>query len=129
MKTAAKVFLILTLIGSIISMAYMFLLGFTLSLDNLDLYLDPEVPYTEEQLMLTFNIIKGMFIAIGCYFILPIILTSLSLRKLSAAKSKNQLIALGVLNILFSGLIAGILMLLIKDSDLNKTKTSEIKNV
>lgn len=56
----------------------------------------------------------------GCIAILPLIFGGITLSKLNKATSASELTVWGVLDIFFCGIISGILVLCIKDSDLAK---------
>ena len=55
---------------------------------------------------------------VGCWWIVPIIVGIFVLKKLEEAKTKSELTTMAILNLLFCNTIAGILMLCIKDEDL-----------
>jgi len=61
-------------------------------------------------------IIIGMVVGFWC--ILPLVFGIPALKKLDAAKTKEDLGSTPVLVLLFVNLVAGILMLVMKDSDL-----------
>ncbi len=61
-------------------------------------------------------IILGMIA--GFWMILPLIFGGIALSKLNKAQSKSELTGISVCVLLFVNLIAGILMLCMKDSDL-----------
>lgn len=53
-------------------------------------------------------------------FIVPLIIDIIALRKLEKETNPKNLVVIGVLVLIFSSLIAGILMLLMKPSDLKE---------
>ena len=53
-------------------------------------------------------------------FIVPLIINIIALKKLEKETNPKNLVVIGVLVLVFSSLIAGILMLLMKPSDLKK---------
>lgn len=53
-------------------------------------------------------------------FIVPLIIDIIALRKLEKETNPKNLVVIGVLVLIFSSLIAGILMLLMKPSDLEE---------
>ena len=53
-----------------------------------------------------------------CFLIVPIIVGAIALHKLEKATSKNDLIVIGVLTILFCSVIGGILMLCMSEDEL-----------
>lgn len=53
-------------------------------------------------------------------FIVPLIIDIIALRKLEKETNPKNLVVIGVLVLIFSSLIAGILMLLMKSSDLKE---------
>lgn len=61
-------------------------------------------------------IILGMIC--GFWMILPLIFGFITLSKLSSAKSKDELLVWGILDILFCSLAGGIIILCLKDEDL-----------
>jgi len=54
----------------------------------------------------------------GFWMIIPLIVGAIALKKLNTASSKNELTGIAVCTLLFCSLIAGILMLCLKDEDL-----------
>ena len=69
-----------------------------------------------------------VFIILGMVFgwplILPLVFGGITLSKLSTTKKAEELMVWGILDILFCGIIGGILVLLIKDEDLAESHTS-----
>ena len=63
-------------------------------------------------------IILGMIC--GCITILPLIFGGITLSKMKKATTAKELMVWGILDIFFCGLIGGILVLCLKDSDLAK---------
>ncbi len=63
-------------------------------------------------------IILGMIC--GCIAILPLIFGGITLSKMKTATTAKELMVWGILDIFFCGLIGGILVLCLKDSDLAK---------
>ena len=55
-------------------------------------------------------------------FIVPLIIDIIALRKLEKKTNPKNLVVIGVLVLIFSSLIAGILMLLMKPSDLEENR-------
>ena len=113
MKTASKVFLILAIIG----------LGFGLvfSFFGWDLIVriamsSPGITIEEINIL---NSVGGLMkvIMIGSC-IIPLIIAIVALVKLNRAHYKSELTVVAILTLIFVNLIAGILMLLIKDEDL-----------
>jgi hypothetical protein len=62
----------------------------------------------------------------GFFLIYPIIVGIKALKKLETAKEKNDLTRIGILTLLFCNLIAGIVILLMEDSDLNEESQKKI---
>lgn len=56
----------------------------------------------------------------GFFWIYPIIVGIKALKKLETAKEKNDLTRIGILTLLFCNFTAGIVILLMEDSDLNE---------
>ena len=56
----------------------------------------------------------------GCLAILPLIFGGITLSKMNKATSASELKEWGILDIFFCGIIGGILVLCLKDSDLAK---------
>ena len=57
-------------------------------------------------------------IIINCIFILPTVIGCLSLKRISEAKMKKDLVLFGILTIIFCDVLGGIFMLCIKEKDL-----------
>ena len=55
-------------------------------------------------------------------FIVPLIINIIALKKLEKETNPKNLVVIGVLVLVFSSLIAGILMLLMKPSDLEENR-------
>ncbi len=71
-------------------------------------------------------IILGM--VVQCILIYPIIVGVLALKKLKTATTVDELKTMSILTLLFVNTIAGILMLCMKDGDLQNTKQTEIES-
>lgn len=71
-------------------------------------------------------IILGM--VVQCILIYPIIVGVLALKKLKTATTVDELKTMFILTLLFVNTIAGILMLCMKDGDLQNTKQIEIES-
>ena len=119
MKTAAKVFLILSLVSAGIALLCL-LFGW-------DAYVKviAEAAALEEGITLTpvlFEQVKQTVAPLQIVMIIALIpgtvIAILSLIKISKATAKSELLALGILTLLFTNLIPGILMLCIRDQDL-----------
>lgn len=65
-------------------------------------------------------IILGMII--GCYMIIPIIMGAIALGKLDRATSKSQIIKWGILTIIFTSQVGGILMLCLREEHFSQNK-------
>ena len=74
--------------------------------------------------------IARIFIILGMvftfYLIFPIIVGIIALDKLENAKSRDDLMGIGVCTALFCSLIGGILMLCMTDDDLNENRDKNI---
>lgn len=108
MKTAAKVFIILSMVViplSFIIYLIIGLVGLAAAGGDADLQ-------AASMVYIIMAIVSGIWGA-ACE-----ILGGFSLKKLSTATKKSELTAFGILDIIFVSLIGGILMLCIQDSDL-----------
>ncbi len=63
-------------------------------------------------------IILSMIVLFWCIF--PLIVGAIALKRLETAKTKNDLVGIGVVTLLFCSFIGGILMLCIDENDLNQ---------
>ena len=116
MKTAIKVFLIIGIVASAISMFLgLRALLVPIDLDSLGIIID--IPSEFEQLLPMFRVVYGVVVAIVAA--LGIVFGVLAFKKLNVATEKKQLIANGILVLIFCNLIAGILMLAIPQSALD----------
>lgn len=74
-----------------------------------------------------------VFIIIGCIYgwilIFPLIIGIKACKLLDSAKTKDEVHSFGVVVLLFCSLIAGILMMCIKDEDLNPQNTASTVNL
>ena len=61
-------------------------------------------------------IIIGM--VFGFYLIFPLVIGILALKKLDEAKTKDELILMGILTLILCSLLGGLFMLLVKEEDL-----------
>lgn len=118
MKTAAKVFLWISIVGGFITFIVFMITAINLNMDLLKESLGSKVSdYTAEQLeqLLTASkVISWVYAICG---LVPVILGGVSIWRLNVAKRKSQLIVWGILDILFCGLVSGILILCIPESD------------
>lgn len=117
MKTASKVFIVLSIASAAISVVVMLLLAifvdriFAASIDPSEVD-----PINYDALV---NTMRTLYI-IGIFSsFVPIIVGGIALRKLSVAQSHDDLVAIGIITLILCSLIGGILMLCIKDEDLN----------
>ena len=119
MKTAAKVFLILAIIGAvfyILSGIFCFLVG-TMIYANLQA-IEPDLVAVENNYNLPAGIItSGLLFGLGAFLcvwaVICIIVSSNSLRVLNEADRKSRTIGWGIATLIFSDLLAGIFMLAI----------------
>lgn len=118
MKTAAKVFLWLALIGGAIAFVVYLVLGIAGDAETVKAALGSNATDQEvANALLTYKVY--MFVYAGCS-LLPVLFSILTLVRLRTATSHRQLLALGILDLFFTGLIPGILVLCIKDEQLAK---------
>ena len=133
MKTATKVFLILSMISAVLYIIY----AFAFLPNQIDLiseqYIDELVndgaPHeTIEYMKEAFNATKNLCYVSGVLVPLIVgIIGGLSLYKLDTVTDHRKLVTLGVLTLIFVSIIPGILMLLIKDEDLaNNRKNDQV---
>lgn len=118
MKTVAKVFGILGIIGSAIGMVLCVILGLAVMTGAIDLaqILPPD---QVAELGDAIKIMGGVYLFMGFAMIVPLVINILFVKKLGTATSKNQLLVWAILEIVLgSSLLAGIFALLIKDEDL-----------
>lgn len=99
MKKATKVFLYLALIGWAIAFTAGFAVGCGIFQGG-------------------YSFIGGIFLTI--YSIVPFIVACIALKRLDSAVTRDDLIGIGVVTLIFCSMVAGILMLCISDDDLNK---------
>ncbi len=123
MKTATKVFLILSIVGGIISFIVMLVYGIQyMNLDIEDIYslYESNISEADAEVMLeTFNVLGIYYIIEGVLALVPAILGGVVLWKVWTAKT-NPGIGWSIITLLFVNLIAGILMLCTKEQDNNR---------
>lgn len=119
MKTASKVFLILTIVASAIGVLVV-IFGWEAFVRAI-----AESAAISAGVTLTTSLLQQVKDAVASYQILmiivmaiPIVVSAISLKKLANAQWKSELTVMAILTLLFANLIAGILMLCIKDEDL-----------
>lgn len=61
-------------------------------------------------------IIIGM--VVGCSYIIPIIVGLIAMRKLDKARRKSDIRGISILTLLFCNVIAGVIMLCMKEEDI-----------
>lgn len=130
MKTATKVFIILSMISAVLYTIY----AFAFLPTQIDLiseeYIDELVNANATQESIEY--VKEVFDASKnfCYVsgvIVPLIvgiIGGLSLYKIDTVTDHRKLVTLGILTLIFVSVIPGILMLLIKDEDLANNKNN-----
>lgn len=64
-----------------------------------------------------------MGIICECWLVLPLIVGILSIKSIDNAKTKDDLVALAICNMLFCSFLGGLFMLLIPESDFKQNKT------
>lgn len=119
MKTASKVFLILTIVASEIGVLVV-IFGWEAFVRAI-----AESAAISAGVTLTTSLLQQVKDAVASYQILmiivmaiPIVVSAISLKKLANAQWKSELTVMAILTLLFANIIAGILMLCIKDEDL-----------
>lgn len=108
MKTAAKVFLILSMIASG--------LGFLLLLISGIIAMSVSGAADSTGILVGASAITTIIVGFVC--LIPFIVGIIAYRKLDTAMYHNQLVGIGIVTLLFCNLIAGILILVMHDSDL-----------
>ncbi|MFA6862119.1 MAG: hypothetical protein WCR56_07115 [Bacilli bacterium] len=108
MKTAAKIFVILGMVGGVIIFALYLILGI--------IGLSQGTNVELSGMAFSGAVVCGLSV-IG---LIPFIVGFFSLKKLKTATSHDGLVGMGVVTLLFCSLVGGILMLCIPDSDLKK---------
>lgn len=108
MKTAAKIFVILGMVGGVIVFALYLILGI--------------IGITSGNgVELTGMVYSGAVVCgVPVIGLIPSIVGLFSLKKLKTATSHDQLVGMGVVTLIFCSLVGGILMLCVQDSDLKK---------
>ena len=119
MKTASKVFLILTIISSATS-----LLGIIVGWDSF-VYILAEIAAESQGVTLTSQLLAQVMDAVAIYKILlivslavPVVVSIIALVKLKKAQCKSDLTAIAIITLIFANILSGIFMLCIKDEDL-----------
>ena len=119
MKTASKVFLILTLIGSLIGLAWAILgWGSFVNIIAEVVAAEEGIRLSASQLAQVKDLVAPYQIMMIIAFAVPTIVSMIGLNKLKNARYKSELIGIGIVTILFANLLAGIFMLCIRDEDL-----------
>lgn len=62
----------------------------------------------------------------GCIAIFPIIVGALALNKIKQARSKDELVTMGIVTLLLCSTLGGVFMLLIKDEELNEVVVTDV---
>ena len=119
MKTASKVFLILTLIGSLIGLVWA-ILGWDMFVNIIAEVVAAEkgVKLSASQLAQVKDLVAPYQIMLIISSIVPTIVSTIGLAKLKNARYKSELIGMGIVTIIFANVLAGIFMLCIKEEDL-----------
>ena len=105
MKTAIKVFNILTIIACvtiICGIATTFLL------------------FLRTQDKFSFVLMLGLFVLLTAIMLCPTVILIIGIYRISKATKKSDLIVIGILTLLFANIISGILMLTIKENALTR---------
>ena len=113
MKTAIKVFSIINIIEYVFSTIAILFLTILINLFDKNLQ-------TINKAVLTI-----IFVIAALSMLISIIISIIGIRCVNRATKKADLIAIGVVTLLFSNLISGILMLLIRDKDFVARDTSQ----
>lgn len=143
MKTGAKVLIIISLVGAIISALFLVIsaiatfAGATYLTAIIKEAAGPELEeaFTEAGIGLDFiGVVYGVtFLISGISCVIPVFVNIFALTRLNTATQKGALTVPAVLEIIFGGgtlaLIAGILMLVLKDSDLAAPKVETQQEV
>jgi hypothetical protein len=110
MKTASKVFIIISMVVLPISFLVTLLAGITSISAGYQAGAD-------EELVLVANILIGVLITTGVLFITSEVIGGIALHKIKVAKNRSELTVIAVFTLLFCTLVGGILMLCIPDSE------------
>lgn len=129
MKTAIKVLSILSLIGAAIGVfttsillimtliSKDFMIDFIIETLKSDPNFDPTL-INETLIRIVFNIVIVFMVVAIALAAVAIVNDALILKKLSKGTNKKEMLVHAILAIIFSNLITGILLLVVKDSDL-----------
>lgn len=99
MVKAAKVFLILGMVGSAVGALAMLIMGIITAI--------------------AVDLMGGILLIIYTFILLvPFVIDYVGYKKINNATRANELTTIGILTLIFGGIIPGILILLIKDEDL-----------
>lgn len=131
MKKVSNVLLIINICFIVSEILIFILAALIANASMIEMFVQDTTGNLEGNLEELTTIFRTLFIICAVFEVIPLLISFLSISKLNKAKEKKQLIALAILNILFCsglGIITGILMLCIKDSDLNGSK-EEVKTV
>jgi len=114
MKTAAKVFLIIGIVGAAMTILVCILgmTGVSSIIKNVIESVDAQSGAMMEGMLNIFYVSGIISGALGLLFGI------LALKKLGTATMKSELIPMGVCSLLFCNLLGGLFMLLVKDEDL-----------
>lgn len=119
MKTVAKVFGILSIIGSAIALAIFFIYGLLVCF-GLAVFAAAAAEAGEGGAGAAAGFAVGIpLVLTGLFMICPIVINAAMLKKLKTARAKKDLIAIGVLTIVLGGnVVSGVMCFCLRDKDL-----------
>jgi hypothetical protein len=129
MKNIIKVFNIITIVLNAIAIAFYLVIacifffgGGAIIIESINESTGGEVA------SIPFFVYGIYFLLLALPSILPIVFAAISNKKLTSAKSKNDLLIWGILCLVFANTISGVLMLIISDDQLNETNLNTSSN-
>lgn len=129
MKKAARIFLYISLVFSIISFVVMMIVALTVNLDVVKESLGASASsYTEAQLQELLTTTRIVCWVISIYYLVPVVLDIVSLWRLKVSKSRTEYIVWGIIDLIFCGLIPGILILCIPQSEIGNQVSNQKNN-
>ena len=122
MKTIIKVFNIITIVLNAIAIAFYLIFACIFFFGGGAIIIEgiKENPGAEVA-SIPFFVYGIYFLLLAIPSFLPIVFAAISNKKLTTAKTKNDLLLWGILCLVFANTISGILMLIISDEQLNET--------
>lgn len=125
MKAVSKVFIILGMIFLPLCAILLFTakeLLFDFLIQNI-----PDLTSTEIEFLERYFLVISIIMTV--ISVIALVVGSVSLYKLNTAKAKSELVAFGILTLLFVSLLGGIFMLCVKNEDLNAGRTISLNEI